>query len=225
VPILNADDANISMIALSNIVENKPNQNELNPVLNHKIEALKEMLEQPDLYATPENSNAFKSVIIGRINKKINELKSLCNSSADNNPSELQTEIDRHKKHIEEVQESRTIFAEATPPAEGSDAHTISMQQFLTELNAQYNNESISQERNRPLVQHSRAIASSLPLAVRAMNILNSLNNLEISIGVRNNFQDNIWIAERLAPMGLISEITTQILSVQGPQQYRNTRS
>ena len=88
------------------------------------VGSVKDLLDEPGIYARPEHTKEFRDVVLSRISSKIHELELF-------RPEDIRKTRVRQKREREEADECRRRVSRATPPEEGSEAHVVSEQEAL----------------------------------------------------------------------------------------------
>lgn len=130
-PVEKLEDFEALKEALKVITE--PTQNhQVSPSLTGRITAIKEIIDQPEIYVqNSEHYGEFKSIIVQRVASKIQELDAL---SLD----EKEKYITDQKKLKERAIQNQTIMNGRQEPAIGSEAHTISEEEWLQQQQARF---------------------------------------------------------------------------------------
>jgi hypothetical protein len=223
---LQADYAELALQYLDNIPVEKEQDFEIiaealksitEPTVSHtvpqnlagRIKSLKEIIDNPDWYV--QNSklyDQFKEIIIGRVAAKINEVQNL-------SPEEKQKYIADQKKIKEVALANQEIMGTRRAPAPGSEAHVISEQQMLQEMQSQ------GQLQQEPMqIQNARAnflnrIQSNVDRLRERLNNLPSQEELARRMeeltnqlrGIQNLPAETIRIAQMFEIQGKINEV------------------
>jgi hypothetical protein len=149
IPIEKEQDFEIIAEALKSITE--PTVSHTVPQnLEGRIKTLKDIVDNPDLYVQDsQNYNQFTKIIIGRVAAKINEIQNL-------NPEEKQKYIADQKKVKEGAMANQEIMSGRQAPAPDSEAHVISEQQLLQEIESQFQQEPIQNAQQASLLDLNR---------------------------------------------------------------------
>jgi len=112
--------------ALSSITD-PDGEHEVKEPLKESIGAIKELLENPDMYVrNPNDYDEFQGIVTSRIQKKIEDLKAL-------SPEEAQQEQERQQQNVERARQAQEDLANATPPQPGTEAHSLTEGQWLNQ--------------------------------------------------------------------------------------------
>lgn len=117
-----------------------------NESLKHRIRSLKELIDHPDWYVEcPEQFDQYITIIKTRIRAKIIELNGLAEE-------QKQNYIERQNNLRVVTQNNAEKMAHARPPEPGSEAHTLSEEAWLLELQATFNQDGFNDHLlNNPL--------------------------------------------------------------------------
>ncbi len=177
--------------------------------LEGRIKTIKEIVDNPDLYVQDNKYyDEFKTIIIQRVVAKINEIQNL-------SPADKEKYIADQKKLKETAMASQSVIKTHQPPAPGSEAHTISEQQMLQQMQLQFQQE-LLQTAQAPL------IPSEADRLRNRLNHLPSLAELEQRLAALNaRIRDMINNSVVLTPWQML-EIqieTSELTSLQTRRQ------
>ena len=95
-----------------------PLQGKVEQISEH-VQAVKEMLDDPSMYAEPQHEKEFKKIVQAQIARKISELESL-------SPEEIHKTEERLKRDRQDAATYKERISGRAPPPEGSAAHVVS---------------------------------------------------------------------------------------------------
>lgn len=131
IPVENTSDFAVIAEALKSITDSNP-PHEVPNSLKDRITDLKDIIDNPDMYVQKkEHYEEFKNIILSRVAAKINELNQLTST-------EQERAMDETIKKKTESKQNKDLMAKRKPPAPNSEAHTISEQEMLAELQRQF---------------------------------------------------------------------------------------
>ena len=94
--------------------------------ITEQVEAVKELLDNPDMYAAPEHIEDFKKIIQAKIAGKISEFESL-------SPDGIRKSHERQEYKRQSAAAYKQRISDRAPPPEGSEAHVVSEEEALRE--------------------------------------------------------------------------------------------
>jgi len=133
IPIHDIEDFQTIASALEAINESTQSNN-LPENLKESIGAITELIKEPELYAAPENQEGFKEIVMKRIAAKVKEIQNL---TTEEKIKQLHSSIDKRIM----ADDYKERVANLAPPSPGSDAHVLSFEDYLREVNRQLDNE------------------------------------------------------------------------------------
>lgn len=118
IPMLKLEDYKTVKTALKNLINNTQIQEALPEHIATKVTSLKEMIEDPSIFAEERFHSDFRAIIIARMKEKREYLKIL-------SPTEKENQIADFKRIQEKTAQNQEKMAKSTPPVKGTEGHTI----------------------------------------------------------------------------------------------------
>ena len=130
IPISSEEEARIAIAALRGLTA-PPDQASSPLSLKGRVkeiyehaDSLREVLDNPDMYAKPEHVKGFKKIIQGQIARKISEITSFL-------PKDIAENIERIESKRREAAAYKEKIAGLEPPKEGTPAHVVPYEEPL----------------------------------------------------------------------------------------------
>lgn len=137
IPAKKEEDFEVIKIALRTIIDPSLVQSELPDDLAGRVNEIKNLINEPELYVHDSNNfSAFKEIITSRVAAKIQEIEKL-------GPLERKKYIENQSSLRARAEENQEVMANSEAPDVDSEAHTISHAQWLQEIQAQFRDETL----------------------------------------------------------------------------------
>lgn len=135
IPIKSLDNFN----TLARLLEDMVSKQDVKPEnVSDDLSSIRGLIQEPELFAKPEDQDEFRDLLILRINSKINELRTL-------STTQKEEIIEENIKKQHQVTIKHEIMKRAQPPKPNSPSHTLSEYEWLAELQRDAQSESVTE--------------------------------------------------------------------------------